>query len=95
MTKKFNIIYLSLAPVLFGLSWFISRELFNHFMKNKGTIENPAKDNSFVFACGFSFLYLLVFFIIRDLYPKKITSRKYITRSHNKFVKQLKIKETS
>jgi hypothetical protein len=39
-------------------------------------------------------LYLLVFFIIRDLYPKKITSRKYITRSHNKFVKQLKIKES-
>lgn len=71
MTKKFNIIYLSLAPVLFGLSWFISRELFDHFMKNKGTIENPAKDNSFVFACGFSFLYLLVFFIISDLYPKK------------------------
>ena len=71
MTKNFNIIYLGLAPFLFGLSWFISHELFNHFMKNKGTIENPAKDNSFVFACGFSFLYLLVFFIIRDLYPKK------------------------
>lgn len=71
MTKKFNIIYLGLAPVLFGLSWFISHELFNHFMKNKGTLENPAKDNSLVFACGFSFLYLLVFFIIRDLYPKK------------------------
>lgn len=71
MTKKFNIIYLTLAPVLFGLSWFISHRLFEHFMKNKGTLQNPAKDNSFVFACGFSFLYLLVFYIIYDLYPQK------------------------
>ncbi len=71
MTRKFNIIYLGLAPVLFGLSWFISHRLFEHFMKNKGTIENPAKDNSLSLALGFSFLYLLVFFIIRDLYPKK------------------------
>lgn len=71
MTKKASIIYLALAPVLFGLSWFISHRVFERFMTN-GSGLAEAHDRSLGYAIVFLLLYLAVFFVIRDLYkPKK------------------------
>ena len=71
MTKKASLIYLALAPVLFGLSWFISHRVFERFMTN-GSGVTEAHDRSLGYAITFLVLYLAVFFVIRDLYkPKK------------------------
>jgi hypothetical protein len=73
MSKKFSIIYLSIAPVLFALSYFISTKLYDRFMKfGTGEYEYQGKDHSLVYSLFFTGLYLLVFFIIRDLYKKKV-----------------------
>jgi hypothetical protein len=72
MSKKFNIIYLSIAPLLFVLSYFISTTLYDRFMKfGTGEYEYQGKDHSLVYSLFFTIAYLAVFFVIRDLYKKK------------------------
>lgn len=71
MSKKFKTIYLAIAPVMFGLSWFISNKLFDQFMSNKGTIDHPVTNHSLAYACGFTLVYVLSYFVILDLYPTK------------------------
>jgi hypothetical protein len=72
MTKKASIIYLSLAPVLFALSWYISHRMYTDFLQNGvGNMEFGGKERSLTYATGFTVLYLAAFLIIRDLYKKK------------------------
>ncbi|MFN4885569.1 MAG: hypothetical protein ACK5EW_00405 [Bacteroidota bacterium] len=74
MSKKFKTIYLAVAPVLFGLSWFISNRLFEQFMSDKGTVDHPVTNHSFAFASSFTLVYIIIFFVILDLYPTKKTA---------------------
>jgi hypothetical protein len=67
MSKKASIIYLALAPVLFGLSWYISHRLFQRFMTNNAT-QHDVEVRSMVYAGIFAGLYLAAWFVIRDLY---------------------------
>lgn len=67
MSKKASLIYLSLAPVLFGLSWFISHRVFERFMTN-GSGVSEAHDRSLGYAIAFLVFYLAIYFVIRDLY---------------------------
>ena len=72
ITKRFQIIYLALAPVLFGLSWFISHRIYNSFMQSgNGAYEYQGGERSFIYASVFTGLYLSVFLVIRDLYKPK------------------------
>jgi hypothetical protein len=73
MSKKASIIYLSLAPVLFILSWYISHRMYTDFLSNGvGNMRYEGKERSEVYATVLTAIYLAAFFVIRDLYkPKK------------------------
>ncbi|MEN9348605.1 MAG: hypothetical protein ACOVOO_02630 [Flavobacteriales bacterium] len=69
MTKRFTTIYLALAPVLFGLSWYISHRLYLRFMAfGSGTFEYKGDDRSLIYASMFTGVYLAAYLVIRDLY---------------------------
>jgi hypothetical protein len=69
MSKKFSVWYLSLLPVVFFLSWFISHKLYLTFMLSAGVGVQP--DRSLIYASVFTALYLAVFIVIKDLYPNQ------------------------
>jgi hypothetical protein len=66
MGKKFTLIYLAIAPLVFGLSWYISHRLFMNFAA--GEDGNGATDRSLIYAGVFTGIYLAVLLVIRDLY---------------------------
>lgn len=78
MTKRFTTIYLLLAPLVFGLSWYISHRLYLRFMRlGASDYEHLANDRSLIYASVFTGLYLAAFFVIRDLYrPQRINNTK-------------------
>jgi hypothetical protein len=67
MSKKFNIVYLSLTPLIFGLSWFISHKLHLTYMQSSGVGVQP--NRSLLYASVFSLLYVAAYVVIKDLYP--------------------------
>lgn len=67
MPKKFSILYLSLTPAIFGLSWFISHKLHLTYMQSSGVGQQP--ERSLLYASVFTALYVAAFIVIRDLYP--------------------------
>ncbi len=72
MSRKFIRIYLALAPVIFGLSWFISHRLYLRFMRlASGDMEHPGDDRSIIYASAFTVFYLSFLLIINDLYRKR------------------------
>ncbi|MEY3399481.1 MAG: hypothetical protein RL220_2075 [Bacteroidota bacterium] len=72
MSRKFNIIYLGLAPVLFFLSWYISHRLYERFMKfGSGDFVYQGKEQSLLYASFFTGVYLLAWFVMKDLYGRK------------------------
>ncbi|MBX7052964.1 MAG: hypothetical protein K1X54_13070 [Flavobacteriales bacterium] len=72
MTKKASLIYLSIAPVLFALSWYISHRMYTDFLQNGvGNMEYGGKERSFTYAASFTILYLAAYLVIKDLYKKK------------------------
>jgi TRAP-type C4-dicarboxylate transport system permease small subunit len=71
MNRKSSIIYLSLAPFLFLLSWYISHKVFVRYLLS-GQDQANYEERSLLYASCLTGLYLIAFFIIRDLYkPKK------------------------
>jgi len=40
-------------------------------MSDKGTVDHPVKNHSLIYAAGFRVIYLVVFWVILDLYPAK------------------------
>ena len=73
MSKRTSIIYLAIAPVLFGLSWYISHRLFERFMTNNATYAE-VEDRSVIYASVFAGLYIAAWFVIRDLYRSEKTT---------------------
>ncbi|MCC6601332.1 MAG: hypothetical protein IT223_11770 [Crocinitomicaceae bacterium] len=72
LSKRFQIIYLSLAPVLFALSWFISHRIYIRFMKlATGSMQYRTEDHSLIYASVFAGIYVAAFFVIRDLYKPR------------------------
>ena len=72
MSKKNAIIYLCLAPVLFALSWYISHRMYTDYLQNGvGNMRYAGKERSMMYASVLTGLYLVVFFVIRDLYRGK------------------------
>lgn len=72
MTRKVSIIYLCIAPILFGLSWYISHRMYTDFLQNGvGNMKYQGEERSVMYATVFTALYLAAFFVIRDLYPQK------------------------
>ncbi|MDZ4752519.1 MAG: hypothetical protein SGI87_12950 [Flavobacteriales bacterium] len=72
MSKKFTIIYLSIAPVLFTVSYLLSTKLFDRFMRyGAGEYEYQGKDYSLAYSAFFTLAYLAVFLVIKDLYKKR------------------------
>ncbi len=72
MSRKARIIYLSIAPLLFALSWYISHRMFTDFLQNGvGNMRYAGEERSVMYASVLTGLYLAVFFVIRDLYPEK------------------------
>jgi hypothetical protein len=70
MSKKARIWYWILAPVLFVLSWIIGNQLYHRFVEHsKGMGHQP--NRAFSYACIFTAVYILVYFVIQDLYPSK------------------------
>lgn len=69
ITRRFTIIYLALAPLWFGLSWYISHRLQLRFM-SLATNEMQTESNSkpFIYASIFTAVYLGAYLVIRDLY---------------------------
>jgi hypothetical protein len=69
MTKRQSTIYLSLAPILFGLSWYISHRMYTDFLKS-GMSSNGfhGENHALIYASVFTTLYLITYFIIRNLY---------------------------
>lgn len=56
--------------MLFGLSWFISHEIYVRFLQsNTEYAHNP--DRSLIYASVLTGIYLVAFFVIRDLYPSQ------------------------
>lgn len=75
ITKRFTIIYLALAPVLFALSWYISHRIQIRFMSlATGELQEQSNNKPFIYASIFTALYLGAYLVIRDLY--KPTSNK-------------------
>lgn len=70
MSSKFSKIYLALAPVLFVLSWYIAHRIYVHFLQGNSDFAY-VKDRSIIYASVFTTLYLVTFFVIRDLYRPK------------------------
>jgi hypothetical protein len=70
MSKKASQIYLALAPVLFFLSWYISKKLYAIFMAN-GQNTAQVQDRSMLYAFFFAGLYVAAWFVIQDLYKPK------------------------
>ncbi len=72
MSRKASIIYLCIAPCLFVLSWYISHRIYTDFLQNGvGNMRFAGKERSLMYASVLTGLYLVVFFIIRDLYRGK------------------------
>jgi TRAP-type C4-dicarboxylate transport system permease small subunit len=72
MTKRFSIIYLAFAPLLFGLSWYISHRVYERFMQSGSDPTGyPGADRSVIYASVFTGLYLIAYLIIRDLYKPR------------------------
>ncbi len=75
MSRKASIIYLSLAPVLFLLSWYISHRMYTDFLSNGvGNMRYEGKERSEIYAGVLTGLYLFAFLVIKDLYGKKKNS---------------------
>ncbi len=73
MTRKASIIYLCIAPFLFLLSWYISHKIFQNFLSSN--VDNIAYvEHSMMYASFLTVIYLVVFFVIRDLYKSKTDS---------------------
>ncbi|MFM7104614.1 MAG: hypothetical protein ACKOW8_03765 [Flavobacteriales bacterium] len=72
MNKRQSRIYLSLAPILFGLSWYISHRMYTDFLKS-GQSSNGfhGENHAILYATVFTSVYLLAYFIINDLYDGK------------------------
>jgi hypothetical protein len=69
ISKRFSIIYLSIAPVLFLLSWYISYRIQDHFMSGtKGITQQQAHINPILYASIFTGIYLAAYLVIRDIY---------------------------
>jgi ABC-type branched-subunit amino acid transport system permease subunit len=69
ISKRFSIIYLSIAPVLFLLSWYISYRIQDHFMSGtKGIAQQQAHINPILYASIFTGIYLAAYLVIRDIY---------------------------
>ncbi|MEZ4799638.1 MAG: hypothetical protein R2809_07680 [Flavobacteriales bacterium] len=69
ITKRFTIIYLSLAPALFALSWYISHRIQIRFMSlATGELQDQSNNKPFIYASIFTALYLGAYLVIRDLY---------------------------
>jgi len=72
MSRKARILYLSIAPCLFALSWYISHRMFTDFLQNGvGNMRYAGEERSLMYASVLTGLYLAVFFVIRDLYREK------------------------
>lgn len=74
MNQKQSRIYLSLAPLLFGLSWYISHRMYTDYLKS-GVSSNDyhGADHGLIYATIFTSLYLIAYFVITDLYKKPNT----------------------
>lgn len=69
MTSRFYLIYLSIAPLVYGLSWYISHRIYLRFLRfSSGDIQTGADDRSLIYAGVFTGLYLAALVVIRDLY---------------------------
>ncbi len=72
MSKKFTLIYLSVAPLLFALSWFISSRVVPRAQAlGSGKIQETEPAMSMVYASVFTGIYLLAYLALRDIYSKK------------------------
>ena len=70
MSKRTSLIYLAIAPILFVLSWYISHEVYVRFLQSNSEYAHTA-DRSLVYASVLTGIYVVAFFVIRDLYPAK------------------------
>ncbi|MFN0031058.1 MAG: hypothetical protein ACKVOR_02750 [Flavobacteriales bacterium] len=69
MTRKTSLIYLIIAPVLFALSWYISHRIYEEFLlSNQENVHY--KERSLLYASFLTGLYLVAFFVIKDLFRK-------------------------
>ncbi|MBL7943079.1 MAG: hypothetical protein JNM00_09950 [Flavobacteriales bacterium] len=74
MSRRFTIIYLSLAPVLFGLSWYISGSVVPRAQAlGSGKIQDTDPRMSLIYAGVFTGIYLLAYVAMRDIYRKKVS----------------------
>lgn len=72
MSKKSTIIYFAIAPVLFGLSWFISHRVVPRAQAlGSGKISETDSTISLLYAGFLTGLYIIAWFIWKDLYGKK------------------------
>ena len=72
MTRKITFIYFAFAPVLFGLSWFISHRVLPRAQAlGSGKISQTDNKIGFIYASFLTGLYLVAYFVWRDLYRKK------------------------
>lgn len=71
MNNRQSKIYIGLAPVLFGLSWYISHRMYTDFLKS-GESGNGfhGEDHAIVYATIFTSVYVVAYFVIKDLYSK-------------------------
>jgi TRAP-type C4-dicarboxylate transport system permease small subunit len=70
MSRKASVLYLSLAPALFALSWYISHKVYDRFLLS-GQDHAHYEERSLMYASVLTGIYLVAFFIIRDLYKPK------------------------
>jgi hypothetical protein len=70
MTRKASMIYLACAPLLFVLSYYISYKVFINYMLN-GTMSNEAHNRPWIYSGFLTFIYLGLFFVIKDIYRKE------------------------
>ncbi|MDZ4821854.1 MAG: hypothetical protein SH856_00155 [Flavobacteriales bacterium] len=72
MSKKFHLIYLLIAPLLWAFSWFVSQRVVPRAQAiGTGEIEAVDPKMSWMYASILTGVYLLGWFVIRDLYRKK------------------------
>ncbi len=72
MSRKASILYLCIAPLLFILSWYMSHVMFNEYLKNGvGNMAYHGEERSLTYATVLTSIYVVAFFVIKDLYRKK------------------------